>query len=717
VKLVLRLIGRGVLLLLSTVGFQLSTGLAQSTAFSYQGRLDDGANPASGLYDLRFSIYDSAGAGSVVAGPLTNSALVVNNGSFVATVDFGAAAFNGADRWLEIGVRTNGDAGAVSDAQLPGNVARLDAANQVFSGAVNFNNASNSFSGNFSGNGAGLSHVALGALFTTNRTVIGWPTGFGVTTIPPSAFDVVSVKAGSSHALALRADGVVVGWGGALPAVVPAAATNIAAISAGGNHSLALRANGTLLAWGVNTFGQTNVPPGATNVIAVVAGNNFSIALRADGKVVAWGEGASGQTNIPTRATNVIAIAAGGAHALAVRADGTVVGWGSNSAGQTNPPASATNVIAVAAGPSHSLGLRADGTVVGWGDNSFGQITIPPAATNVVAISAPSSSLDASMALRADGTVLVWGNGSVTNVPPAASNVVAIALGAGYALALRVANGTPPFALLDRPNVFSGGLTAPSLASPGAFDLSAGGMRVLRLEPDQGVSSAGNLIGGYIGNSISANSFSGGNTIAGGGYSGGPNSILDNSRGNFIGAGSGNQIGPNVNDSFIGGGFGNIIYATHSMIVGGYSNLVDFNADSSFAAGFSAQALHPGSFVWADNHFGNSFASTAPHQFSVRASGGVRLVAQLPLSEWSYKEDAATRHIGPMAQDFYSAFNVGTDDRHIAPIDEGGVALAAIQGLNQKLEKKLEQKQTEIAELKERLHRLEQIIHSSGGGK
>jgi len=41
-----------------------------------------------------------------------------------------------------------------------------------------------------------------------------------------------------------------------------------------------------------------------------------------------------------------------------------------------------------------------------------------------------------------------------------------------------------------------------------------------------------------------------------------------------------------------------------------------------------------------------------------------------------------------MAQDFYSAFNIGTDDKHIAPIDEGGVALTAIQGLNQKLEEK-----------------------------
>ena len=58
----------------------LSHALAQGTTFTYQGRLNDGANPAGGIYDLRFTIYDLAGAGSVVAGPVTNSPVVVSNG-------------------------------------------------------------------------------------------------------------------------------------------------------------------------------------------------------------------------------------------------------------------------------------------------------------------------------------------------------------------------------------------------------------------------------------------------------------------------------------------------------------------------------------------------------------------------------------------------------------------------------------------------------------
>jgi len=90
-------------------------------------------------------------------------------------------------------------------------------------------------------------------------------------------------------------------------------------------------------------------------------------------------------------------------------------------------------------------------------------------------------------------------------------------------------------------------------------------------------------------------------------------------------------------------------------------------------------------------------------------------VAALPITRWNFKADVKQRHIGPMAQDFYAAFNVGPDDRHIAVVDEGGVALAAIKGLNQKLD----EKDSEIQKLKQqnetlekRLENLEQTIKS-----
>ncbi|MBC8096261.1 MAG: tail fiber domain-containing protein [Akkermansiaceae bacterium] len=88
-------------------------------------------------------------------------------------------------------------------------------------------------------------------------------------------------------------------------------------------------------------------------------------------------------------------------------------------------------------------------------------------------------------------------------------------------------------------------------------------------------------------------------------------------------------------------------------------------------------------------------------------------VSALPIQSWSYTNQPGVKHYGPTAQDFHAAFGLnGSDDKHIATVDADGVALAAIQGLNQKLEQKLEQKQTEITELKQRLEALEKIIHS-----
>ncbi len=77
-------------------------------------------------------------------------------------------------------------------------------------------------------------------------------------------------------------------------------------------------------------------------------------------------------------------------------------------------------------------------------------------------------------------------------------------------------------------------------------------------------------------------------------------------------------------------------------------------------------------------------------------------VAALPITRWNFKTEAATAHLGPMAQDFYAAFQVGPDDKHIATVDESGVALAAIQGLNAKLESLVQAQAEKIAALEKR---------------
>ncbi len=187
------------------------------------------------------------------------------------------------------------------------------------------------------------------------------------------------------------------------------------------------------------------------------------------------------------------------------------------------------------------------------------------------------------------------------------------------------------------------------------------------------------------------------------------------------------------------GGSSNWAQGSHSTVAGGYANAAI--GSYAFAAGAAARAAAPGEFVWADGHTGFLFdPSTIPggwadatNTFNVRATGGVWFVtgingfgtptsavyvgpgsgtwssqsdraskenfvdvdpadvlarvAAMPVKSWNYiAEGHRVRHLGPVSQDFREAFGLGHDDRHIATVDADGVALAAIKGLNDKLE-------------------------------
>jgi hypothetical protein len=62
-------------------------------------------------------------------------------------------------------------------------------------------------------------------------------------------------------------------------------------------------------------------------------------------------------------------------------------------------------------------------------------------------------------------------------------------------------------------------------------------------------------------------------------------------------------------------------------------------------------------------------------------------VAAMSIGTWNYRtQDSAIRHMGPTAQDFHAAFGLGENDTSISVVDAQGVALAAIQGLNAKVD-------------------------------
>ncbi len=83
---------------------------AQTTAFTYQGKLTDGANPANGNYDLQFKLFDTVtvGTGTQQGATVTKASVAVTAGIFTVQLDFGAGVFSGPPRFLEIGVRPAG---------------------------------------------------------------------------------------------------------------------------------------------------------------------------------------------------------------------------------------------------------------------------------------------------------------------------------------------------------------------------------------------------------------------------------------------------------------------------------------------------------------------------------------------------------------------------------------------------------------------------------
>jgi hypothetical protein len=240
--------------------------------------------------------------------------------------------------------------------------------------------------------------------------------------------------------------------------------------------------------------------------------------------------------------------------------------------------------------------------------------------------------------------------------------------------------------------------------------------------------SGSNIIMGFSGNSVAAGVT--GATISGGGQSG------------FI-----NQV--TANFGTVGEGSGNTASGSYATVAGGSDNTAA--GDYSFVVGRRAKntdVTHDGVFLFADSTNAD-FNSAAANEFAVRASGGFRLYSNsgltagvtlaagasawasvsdralkenfrtldgrailhqlslIPITAWNYKaQDAAIRHIGPMAQDFYGAFGLGTDDTTISTIDLDGVALAAIQGLYQlSLEK-----DKQIEELEQRIEKLEKLV-------
>jgi alpha-tubulin suppressor-like RCC1 family protein len=354
-------------------------------------------------------------------------------------------------------------------------------------------------------------------------------------TTPLARIAMISAGEGG-FALALRQDGTVLSWGanaaGTLgngttdPNLLPSAVfglgadSDVVTVAASTVFALALKADGTVVGWGANALGQlgdgtfTNRPTPVTSatlgsgsgVVAIAAGLSHAVALKADGSVWSWGSNNNGNlgnpaivgaSNMPVpvvglgSGSGVVSLTAGGNFTLALKADGTVWAWGNNNNGQLgigntiNQPVPVqvkgpgalgvlSNIVALSAPPANggvfALALSAEGTLWAWGNNSSGQLgdgtttnrNTPVqvkgvggsgALADVTAIDAGGGTNNLhALAVQTDGTVLAWGSNSngqlgtgdiVASAVPVpvvglgpGSRVVAVSAGTGLSLAL-----------------------------------------------------------------------------------------------------------------------------------------------------------------------------------------------------------------------------------------------------------------------------------------
>jgi hypothetical protein len=99
------------LIVLMVGGNQAAGVSAGNTAFPYEGYLAENGHPANGIYDFQFTLYDASNNGNPIGNVIPREDIAVDNGQFNVLLDFGAGAFNGEARWLEMGARPGNSTG------------------------------------------------------------------------------------------------------------------------------------------------------------------------------------------------------------------------------------------------------------------------------------------------------------------------------------------------------------------------------------------------------------------------------------------------------------------------------------------------------------------------------------------------------------------------------------------------------------------------------
>lgn len=600
--------------LLSTLNLGSPTVFAQGTAFTYQGRLNDGGSIANGSYDIAFTLFATNTTGTAVAGPVTNPAVGVSNGLFTTSVNFGPGIFTGTNYWLEIAVSTNGaDAFSTlaprqpltptpyaifaAGANAAGISGTVPAANisGTYGNAVNFNNGLDSFDGTFSGsfigNGSGLSNV------WHNTGDLGTTPGVNFLGTLDNQRLIIKVNGQQAYELVptAGAPNVVGGYGSNFIAAGLTSATIAGGGSAGAANRITGAGSGSFIGGGGNNE--------ATSFNAVVAGGANNSAL-ANASTIS-----GGSENAVSGDHDTIA---GGQHNTTTNGNANFIGGGLLNSipggGEIviNGGFSNYNIgfySTIGGGDENSIGIAADHATIGGGYNntifgSFGQVsdTIGGGYQNTVQTNVAFGSIGGGIAnlIQSNSTSVTIGGGTNNVIQTGSTNSV-IAGGMNnvvqpFSFAATISGG---YNNIDNgaATVIGGGHDNTIQSNAGPSTIGGGYQNTIQSN------NAANVIAGGVQNQIQ--SYATYSTIGGGAA----NIIMGNSNfwsrqieiNNTIAGGAANEILPNGGYSFIGGGVLNVV-GTNSgwnTIGGGALNLISNNVGYATIAGGEFNSILP----------------------------------------------------------------------------------------------------------------------------
>ena len=705
----------------------------QAATVTYQGQLKEGGQPFTGTAKFDFRLFDAETGGNLIAqfDGVEYQNYPVLDGLLQVELPFIAADFNGDARWLEIRVN-----GAILDPRQPltstpyavralgVSALALDGA-ELQAGAVSLTK--------LAGNAVNSSKIVDGSITAADININSVQQR--ITGACPGGNAISSVGAdGSVGCIVIPATSsfwTIVGNAGTNPATHFLGTTDDQplALKVNSQNALRLQHAANTIAVGPNTIyiEGINTVAGAN----VAAPSSIGVVLLGGGQIDVDGATFYTSNEIIDTAPGSPAELGAGFVTVSGGIDNTAGGWGATIAGGVANEATAQSVTV--SGGNDNVATAAASSIGGGSNNVADGDASTVAGGEGNQASAYAAAVSGGARNAASGTSSSVGGGEDNTASGSSTSVGGGQENAASSYGATVAGGLWNAASGER-SVIAGG---EQNASAGYAATIGGG------SANTASQSRATVAGGFT--NTAADQYSS--------VGGGDRNVAAGNSATVVGGTQGSATGFAAT---VSGGSLNCAGGRYSWAGGNRAKVRP--GSGSGVAGYGCAGLvgtgttfgDQGSFVWADSTNAD-FVSTGTNKFEVRATGGVRFVSDsggaagvslasgsgawaslsdrsakadieavdptdalarvlaLPIYTWRYKaQDSGIRHMGPMAQDFHAAFGLnGNDEKSIATVDPDGVALAAIQGLNARLEAENAALRAQLDALMQRVEALE----------